>query len=191
MFTLRKVLGWDCPASPLTASNCAACTISTWASCRPSLDHRCFCLLGLANLCLFWEGVVVNKSVFSSNPGVGFSSTSGLARLNLISEGLYGNPKDPWQSNLNLAFRDFRAWCKNNKKYSSQRCFTVGMVSNLFSENMCFFIVGPLLCWFVFGLQLFQKKPFVDWGNQAEQQCVLHAQSIQWKNHWSLSFWSL
>lgn len=137
---LRKVLGWDCLASPLTASKCAPCTISTWASSRPSLDRRCFCLLGLADLCLFGEGVVVNKSVFSSNPGVGFSSTSGLARLNLILEGLYGNPKDQLQSNLNLAYRDFRAWCKNNKKYSSQRCFTVGMAPKLFSEKLLVFI---------------------------------------------------
>lgn len=58
-----------------------------------------------------------------------FDKVVSQCRYNLISEGLYGNPSGSLQENLNRVFADFRAWCKNNKVYSSQRCFTVGMDS--------------------------------------------------------------
>lgn len=111
------------------------------------------------------------------------------ARLTLISEGLYGCPDDPLQTNLNRVFRDFRAWCKNNKKRSSQRCFTVGMVSR---HCTC----GKFYLTFISNTVNIQimflcSNHSLSLGDQAEQQCHAHTQSLQWSNHRCICIWSL
>ena len=65
--------------------------------------------------------------------------------MNLIEEGLYGDPADPLREILARFHLDFRAWCKHFKVRTSQRRFTPKMVLWLqasFREVSCCELLG-------------------------------------------------
>lgn len=49
-----------------------------------------------------------------------------IMRLMLAQLGFFGDPETtPLPDRLVIAFKDFKAWCSQNKVYSSQTLFTV------------------------------------------------------------------
>ncbi|CAK9013776.1 Uncharacterized protein SCF082_LOCUS12078, partial [Durusdinium trenchii] len=78
------------------------------------------------------------------NVNLGLMQTAnGSSLINLIQNGLYGDPTDPMDQNLKRLFADFDAWSKENKAYTGRvLCAYSAEVSKLAAEKRLD-VVGP------------------------------------------------